>query len=102
MIRWTDPSLWSETVSQAVGEASPVGERLVIAPCEGRFRLAASQHYTTEGEYMLEGQVVGHVLSPSGDVVPVHSPFAGWIMGLLVRDGGLVRKSEPVVWLRRL
>lgn len=77
-------------------------ERLVVSPCEGRFRLAPPQHYTAEGEYILEGQVVGHVVATHGGLVPVESQFGGWVMKFLVPDGSPVGDKEPVLVLRRL
>lgn len=84
----------------APGEALVVDERLVLSPCTGRFRPTSVERGTEEGEYVLQGQVVGNVVSSSGEVVPVHSPFAGWMMGFMIPDGAPVRGSEPVVWLR--
>ncbi|MDQ4149735.1 MAG: hypothetical protein M3164_07100 [Actinomycetota bacterium] len=95
MIAWTD-----SLEDSAPGEALVMNEKLVIAPCSGRFRPAPRQRYTSEGDYVLEGQVVGNVVSNDGEVVPVRSPFAGWMMGFLLPDGAPVQESEPVVWLR--
>lgn len=81
------------------GEAPTLDERLVLSPCEGKFR-PAPHHYTAEGEFVLEGQVVGNVLSSDKELRPVRSPFAGWVMGFLLPDGAPVRASEPVLWLR--
>lgn len=102
MINWTDPGTWAETVFEAVsGESLSMDERLVLAPCKGRLRLALPQEFA-EGEYVIEGQAVANVISPDGRQVPIRSPFAGWVMGFLVADGAPVRDSEPVLWLRRL
>lgn len=85
-----------------VGEQLSIDERLVVSPCEGRFHLLPPQHYTSEGEYVMEGQLVGHVTGTNGQVVPVHSQCAGWVMSFLVREGTPVRSGEPVLCLRRL
>lgn len=77
-------------------------ERLVVAPCDGRFAAAPSQHYTAEGEYVLEGQEVAAVTSTNGERIAVLTKFSGWVMGYLVRDGEPVRESQPILWLRRL
>lgn len=95
MISWTD-----SLSESAPGEALVMNERLVLSPCSGRFRPTPHQRYTAEGEFVVEGQVVGSVVSVSGDVVPVHSPFTGWMMGFMLPDGAPVRDSEPVAWLR--
>jgi hypothetical protein len=92
---------WKDSLSEAApGEALVVEERLVLSPCSGRFRPSHLVRDTGEGEYVLQGQVVGNVESSSGEVVPIRSPFAGWMMGLMLPDGAPVRGSEPVVWLR--
>jgi biotin carboxyl carrier protein len=85
-----------------LGESLSIDERLVIAPCEGRFHLAAAQHYTAEGEYVLEEQIVGHITGRNGDDVPVFAQCSGWVMSYLVREGFPVRAGEPVLCLRRL
>jgi biotin carboxyl carrier protein len=102
LISWSDSHAWGTEVAEAVGETLAVDERLVVSPCEGRFRLAAPQHYTAEGEYVVEGQVIGHVFGMNGDPVPVESLFGGWVMKVLLPDGAPVRASEPVLWLRSL
>jgi hypothetical protein len=92
---------WKDSLSEAAtGEALVVEERLVLSPCSGRFRPTPLVRDTGEGEYVLQGQVVGNVVSSGGEVVPVHSPFAGWMMGYMIPDGAPVHRSEPVVWLR--
>lgn len=93
---------WTDTISDSVpGEALVVEERLVVAPCSGRFCPAPSKTYTSEGEYVMEGQVVGSVLSSNGQEVPVKSSFAGWMMGYMLPNGAPVQGSEPVLWLRQ-
>jgi hypothetical protein len=92
---------WKDSVSEAApGEALVVDERLVLSPCSGRFRPTPPERDPAEGTYVLPGEVVGSVVSSSGEVVPVRSPFAGWMMGFMIPDGAPVRGSEPVVWLR--
>jgi hypothetical protein len=54
-----------------------------------------------EGEYICAGDVVARVRGTDGELVPVHSPFAGWVMGFLVPHGSPVRRKEPVLWLRK-
>lgn len=93
---------WSDTVTDsAPGEAVVLEERLVLAPCSGRFCPSADKMNTSEGEYVMEGQVVGSVLSSNGQEVPVRSNFAGWMMGYMLPQGAPVRGSEPVLWLRK-
>ncbi|MGH2767981.1 MAG: hypothetical protein ACRDIF_03380 [Actinomycetota bacterium] len=82
------------------GESLSMHERLVVSPCSGRLRRDPEESYASEGEYVLEGQVVAEVVGPSGELVSVRSPFAGWAMGYLLVDRSPVRSSEPVLWLR--
>jgi hypothetical protein len=82
---------------EVVGEGLSVDERLVVSPCEGALR----DRGTSVGEYVCAGDVVARVAGPNGELVPVQSPFAGWVMGFLVPHGSPVRRREPVLWLRR-
>ncbi|MGH2772225.1 MAG: hypothetical protein ACRDIU_03685 [Actinomycetota bacterium] len=82
-----------------VGEVLNVEERLVLAPCNGRFRSSFGE-YTVRGQYVTKGQVVGTVISTSGEKRPVCSPFSGWVMGHLIPEGSPVSASTPVAWLR--
>lgn len=103
MITWTDHDTWADAVSEAVaGETLTVDERLVVSPSSGRLRLDFPETSATEGEYVVQGQVVACVLAPGGEFVPIHSPFAGWVMGFLAPDGAPVRPAEPILWLRRI
>ncbi len=95
-------TLWHDSACEAADHTWSLDERVVVAPCEGRFRIAPSSHYTAEGEYAVQGQIMGHIKGTNGDMVPVQSPFAGWVMGFLVRDGVHVQSGEPVMWLRQL
>lgn len=92
---------WAETNSESThGEALAVDERLVLSPCTGRFRPASARPAASEGQYVMEGEVVGNVTSPNGEQVPVRSRFAGWLMGYMLPPGAPVRDYEPVVWIR--
>lgn len=84
------------------GEHVSIDERLILAPCDGKFRPTPPQHFTAEGEYVLEGQKVGAVMDTTGIEVPVVSRFTGWVMGQLALDGQPVTKDQAVLWLRRL
>lgn len=93
---------WAETdaVETPTGETLIVDERLVLAPCSGRFRPPASYDYASEGEFVQKGQVMGSIESSSGAETLVRSMFAGWMMGYLLPYGAPVVGSEPVLWLR--
>jgi biotin carboxyl carrier protein len=83
---------------EVVGEGLSVDERLVLSPVEGSLR----DRGAAVGEYVCAGDIVAKVAGVDGQLVPVHSPFAGWVMGFLLPHGSPVRKKEPVLWLRSL
>lgn len=102
----TDPAVENATDTRlrfddASGETISLEERLVLAPCTGKFEPAPPQHFTAEGEYVLAGQLVGYVIA-GGERVAIVSGFSGWVMGYLAHDRQPVRASQPVLWLRRL
>lgn len=72
--------------------------RMVVAPVAGVFRAAAPGMVTTEGEILVEGQVIG-VIEGSGRRVDVVSSFTGFFMGSLAESGERVRPGQPVAWL---
>ena len=88
---------WGEPLDDVFGEGLSVDERLVLSPCEGALR----DRRAREGEYICAGDVVARVRGTDGKLVPVHSPFAGWVMGFLLPHGSPVRRKEPVLWLRK-
>jgi biotin carboxyl carrier protein len=83
------------------GESLAVLERVVVAPALGVFRPAAPATVTSEGEVVAAGQQIGVIEGP-GMRTPVHSPFAGFFMGMLAHAGERVREGQPVAWLRSL
>jgi len=89
--------VWGEPLDDVFGEGLSVDERLVLSPCEGALR----DRRAREGEYICAGDVVARVRGTDGKLVPVHSPFAGWVMGFLLPHGSPVRRREPVLWLRK-
>jgi hypothetical protein len=91
------PLEWGEPLDDVFGEGLSVDERLVLSPCEGALR----DRRAREGEYICAGDVVAKVRGTDGELVPVHSPFAGWVMGFLLPHGSPVRRKEPVLWLRK-
>ena len=88
---------WGEPRDDVFGEGLSVDERLVVSPCEGALR----DRRAKEGEYICAGDVVARVRGTDGELVPAHSPFAGWVMGFLLPYGSPVRRKEPVLWLRK-
>ena len=76
-----------------------IPERVVVAPCGGVFEPTPPETVTSEGEIVHEGQTVG-MLRSSGTDVPVRTPFAGFLMGMLAARGERVREGQPIAWLR--
>ena len=89
------------TMLIAPGEELRVPERVIVAPALGVFSPLPPETFTTEGEIVDEGQVIGTVRA-SGDDVPVRSPFRGFLMGMMALDGERVREGQPIAWLRAL
>ncbi|MGH2821117.1 MAG: biotin/lipoyl-containing protein [Actinomycetota bacterium] len=92
------------TVSQAqesfaAPEATTMAERVVVAPCSGRFIPLPPETFTCEGEWVEPGQVVAEVRNGSGNI-EVRSPFRGWVMGMLALSGQPVREGEALFWIR--
>ena len=74
-------------------------ERLVVAPCSGRFTPLPPEAFASEGEWVEPGQAIGRV-QVGRDVVEVRSPFRGWMMGMLALPGQRVREGEALFWVR--
>jgi hypothetical protein len=87
-----------EPVETVFGESFSMEERLVVAPA-GRLHLRRYPQIA-EGDFVLEGEVLAEVLTPSGESVGIQSPCDGWVMGFLLHDGFPVRAMEPVLWLQ--
>jgi biotin carboxyl carrier protein len=77
------------------GEGLLVPERMIVAPTVGTFRPAE----LGEGEQVVRGQTVG-VLEGPGTEIPIESPFAGRLVGMLARPGERIREGQPIAWLR--
>ncbi len=83
----------------AAPEATTMSERVVVAPCSGRFTPLPPETFTCEGEWVEPGQVVGEVRNGNGRV-EVRSPFRGWMMGMLALSGQPVHEGEALFWIR--
>ena len=68
--------------------------RMVVAPVAGVFQASAPGTVTTEGEILVEGQVVG-VIEGSGRQDDVVSAFTGFFMGLLAESGSESVPGQP-------
>jgi [acyl-carrier-protein] S-malonyltransferase len=82
----------AEAVGAHEGEHLFATERIVVSPAAGVFRPDPA---VGPGTLLQAGDVLGSV----GEA-PVHSPFAGVIMGMLTDDGERVASREPIAWLR--
>jgi hypothetical protein len=82
-----------------VSEHVQIDERLVLAPELGQFHRRNGDDSVVPGSYVIKGQLVGDVMTPDGNLVPIPASFGGWVMGFLVGEGYPVKRSEPVVWL---
>ena len=83
--------------SHSTGEALVVPERMIVAPAVGVFRPMATA--TLEGGLVSEGDPIGMVEGP-GTTMPIRSPFAGTLVGMLAHPGERLREGQPVAWLR--
>lgn len=92
-----DPTLAHAEVYVAE-EAPDLRERLVIAPCRGRFSPLPPEICTTEGEWVEPGQVLAEIVS--GDTrTRVVSSFRGWLMGMLCLSGEPVHEDQALFWI---
>ncbi len=88
-------------VQDALSPAADVAtmrERVVVAPCAGRFAPLPAEDFTTEGEWVEPGQALAEI-EGAGGKVPVCSPFRGWVMGMLALDGQPVHRGEALFWV---
>jgi biotin carboxyl carrier protein len=82
-----------------VTEVTMIPERVVVAPCSGRFLPLPPETFTSEGEWVEPGQPVAEIHS-GRNRVDVRSPFRGWMMGMLALPGQPVREGEALFWVR--
>jgi biotin carboxyl carrier protein len=85
--------------NEFLSDVAHIGERLVIAPCSGRFAPLPPETFTTEGEWVEAGQTLATVADGTSEV-PVVSAFRGWVMGMLAMPGQPVKKGEALFWIR--
>jgi biotin carboxyl carrier protein len=74
-------------------------ERLVIAPCTGRFLPLPPEVFATEGEWVEPGTPLAEIES-GGTRTPVLSEFRGWVMGPLAVPGQPVAEHDALFWIR--
>jgi biotin carboxyl carrier protein len=81
-----------------VPETSCISERIVVAPCAGRFSSLPEDAFAAEGEWVEQGTVLGQIDS-GGERSPVVSPFRGWVQGMLVLENQPVKRGEALFWI---
>ena len=82
----------------AVPETTTMLERVVVAPCSGRFTPLSPEDFSTEGEWVEAGQALAEIIR-GGKREPVYSPFRGWVMGMLALPGQPVHQGEALFWV---
>lgn len=100
-LRADEPPVPTEPRRLAAVRAGDLGalDRMVVAPSVGIFHALPPLTYTTEGEIVAAGQVVG-VVESAHEAIPVESRSPGFVMDWLARDGEYVQKGAPVARLR--
>lgn len=90
-----------ETQPDAWGAPERVGirERLVVAPCTGRFVPLPPETFTCEGEWIEPGQPLAHVVNGAAPEEVV-AEFRGWVMGMLAVPGQPVARGDALFWIR--
>ncbi len=83
----------------ASAEVTDIRERVVIAPCSGKFEPLPPETFTSEGEWARNGQALANVRTKDG-VVPVICRFDGWVMGMTAIPGQPVREGDRLFWIR--
>lgn len=81
-----------------VPDGAPIRERVVVSPSSGRFFPLPPETFTSEGEWVEPGGLLGEVDS-GGVRVAVRSPHRGWVMGMLALPGQPVRPGEALFWI---
>ncbi len=95
-----DASLLAEPETVVTSpERVGIRERLVVAPCSGRFVPLPPETFTSEGEWVEVGQPLAHVTTSSAPQ-PVLAGFRGWVMGMLAVPGQPVARGDALFWIR--
>ncbi|MDQ3915762.1 MAG: hypothetical protein M3323_10625 [Actinomycetota bacterium] len=89
----------AEADVQLAPESVVIRERLVVAPCAGRFLPLPPETFTCEGEWVEPGQPLAHVRTNAG-AEPVPAGFRGWVMGMLAVPGQPVARGDALFWIR--
>ncbi|MFN2388558.1 MAG: hypothetical protein ABR575_02975 [Actinomycetota bacterium] len=79
-------------------QLSEMRERVIVAPCAGRFEPLPPETFTTEGEWVEPGSELAMVRAGE-EHVAVESKFRGWVMGMLAVPGQPVHQGEALFWI---
>lgn len=85
--------------ARSLGDVVTIDERLVLSPRKGTFVPIPPEVFTSEGEWVEEGQKLAEIRS-GNDIVPVLSAFNGWVMGMLAIPGQPVGDGEALFRIR--
>lgn len=88
-------------LSHPDGDQPSIDARFVVAPAAGTFRPLPPATYTSEGEIVDDGDVIGHVHGPTGDE-PVISFCNAFLLRFFVEPGERVRIGQRIAWLHPL
>ncbi len=80
-------------------EVTAIHERVVVSPSAGKFIPQPPEIFTTEGEWVEEGQIVAQI-AIQDQRVQVISSFTGWMMGMLAIAGQPVAAGDPLFRIR--
>ena len=83
----------------ATAEVTAIREKVVVSPATGKFQPHPPEIFTTEGEWVQSGQVLGEIEN-GREAIHISSPFAGWMMGMLAIPGQPVKTGDPLFWIR--
>jgi biotin carboxyl carrier protein len=83
----------------AAPEVTTIRERVVVSPATGKFIPHPPEVFTTEGEWVTEGQTLGEI-TVGHESVTVISAFTGWMMGMLAIAGQPVETGDQLFWIR--
>ena len=75
-----------------------IRERVVVAPCTGRFWPLPPEVFTSEGEWVEPGVALAEV-DTGGTKTAVTSAFRGWVMGMLALPGQPVAQGDALFWI---
>ena len=53
------------------------------------------------GRHYNEGEIICHISTPWHEIAPVKAGLSGKVVEVAVKQGGTVRKGDPLVWIER-